>query len=234
MEAGAYMEEKYWTEAGWHWRCKEDIMEPYTSGAPWNFSNRPVVDVTWYEAAAYCRWLTEMWRGARLLPGDWEVRLPSEAEWEKAARGGREIPASLFVGRISQKIDVELKIGTLKKNFRSKAIYPWGDEPDTNLANYDETGIGTTSAVGCFPAGISPYGCLDMAGNVWEWTRSISKEYPYDPKDGREDLKAGDDVPRVRRGGAFIGSEWLMRCACRWDLPMFRSRSFGFRVVLSL
>ena len=117
--------------------------------------NHPVVDVTWSDAMKYCEWLDQqmassareqgrpdaLWQGLRR--GSLRVTLPSEAEWEKAARG--------IEGR----------------------VYPWGDEFDPRKLNIDESGIGTTSAVGSFPLGASPYGVLDMAGNVWEWTRSI-------------------------------------------------------------
>ncbi len=153
-------------------------------------ATHPIVYVTWYDALKYCEWLTEklrviapqndrspFWQGLR--DGTLRVTLPSEAEWEKAARGAD--------GR----------------------IYPWGDKFDSDCANTSESGIGRTSAVGCFPTGKSPYDILDMSGNVWEWTRSLwgkdsSKPefaYPYDPKDKRrEDLNASREVLRVLRG----------------------------------
>ena len=154
--------------------------------------NYPVVRVTWHDARAYGDWLSETlrkWEGtpnqlARLLrEKGWRVVLPSEAEWEKAARGDD--------GR----------------------IFPWGDEPDPDRANYSESNVNDTSAVGCFPRGASPYGCLDMSGNVWEWTRSTFKDYPYRSEDGREDLKT--DAVRVLRGGAFYDYAGYVRCAAR-------------------
>ena len=88
--------------------------------------------------------------------------------------------------------------------------------------------------MGIFPDGASPYGILDMAGNVWEWTRSIYQDYPYNPKDGRENLEAGDDVPRVLRGGSFFDYRHSVRCAYRVrHYPHFRLRNIGFRIVVS-
>ncbi|MCP4107303.1 MAG: SUMF1/EgtB/PvdO family nonheme iron enzyme [Desulfobacteraceae bacterium] len=108
--------------------------------------NHPVVDVSWNDAVEYCKWLTEK-LGERGY--DWQIQLPAEAEWEKAARG------------------------------TDSFIYPWGNEPDPDRANYSETGIGETSPVGCFPKGTSPYGILDISGNVWEWCSDWFGEYPH-------------------------------------------------------
>ncbi len=115
---------------------------------------------------------------------------------------------------------------------------PWGSEPDPNRANYDKTGLGATSAVGCFPGGASPYGCEEMSGNVWEWTRSLYGDYPY-PQEGperqaRENLNAPDNVSRVLRGGAFDDIARNARCADRYGLsPGSRINLSGFRVVAS-
>ena len=194
--------------------------------------NHPVVNITWNDALAYCDWLTEVLRqwpdtppplAGLLRQNNWQVTLPSEAEWEKAARGPLPSP--------------------LQGEGAGMRVYPWGDEFDPDKANTSETGIGSTSAVGCFPAGASPYGLFDLSGNVWEWTRSLwGKEeqkpdfkYPYDPKDvRREDLKAPQEIRRVLRGGAFDDHQWGARCASRLGVnPVYRVWYGGFRVVVS-
>ncbi|MCP4543650.1 MAG: SUMF1/EgtB/PvdO family nonheme iron enzyme [Chloroflexi bacterium] len=172
----------------------------------------PVVRVSWYEALKYGQWLTETlraWEGtpeplATLLREKrWTITLPSEAEWEKAARGPD--------GR----------------------VFPWGQDVDPNRANYGDTGIGKTSAAGCFPRGISPYGVEDLSGNVWEWTRSIFDDYPYDSRDGRENLAASGDHSRVLRGGSFLRNDRNVRCAYRLNgNPNDRFSSLGFRLVV--
>jgi len=197
-------------DSGYTWEDKDQQQ---------GLANHPVVYVSWYDALAYCAWLTEKlrdmaWPLATCLHQGWQVTLPSEAEWEKAARSTD--------GR----------------------LYPWGNTPDPDRANYEDTGIGTTSAVGCFPGGKSPYGVEDMSGNVWEWTRSKDGAYPYPATNvaraWREVLlKPGeilheDDVLCVLRGGVFGTPPQDARCAAR---PLDRTRSLdryaGFRMVVA-
>jgi len=156
-------------------------------------ANHPVNQVSWNDAQEYCKWLTEEWRKKGKIGAKQIVRLPTEAEWEKAARG------------------------------TDKRIYPWKGEFDPKPANTAETGIGRICAVGSFPDGASPYGVLDMAGNVWEWCNSKWKDYPYKPDDGRE--SAGSEDTRVVRGGSFSG--YLRGGALRLSLQ--RSPRFPLR-----
>ncbi len=155
--------------------------------------DHPVRYVSWVDAMAYCRWQSKR--------TGLSVTLPSEAEWEKAARG------------------------------TDGWLYPWGNaKPDVYRCNFGDYKRGTTSVGRYSPQGDSPYGCVDMAGNVWEWTRSLYKDYPYDSKDGRESFKFGG--LRVLRGGAFHSDERGVRCARRGRLISNSNYSFGFRVVL--
>lgn len=153
----------------------------------------PVVNVRWEEAQAFCAWL-------RSVTGQpW--RLPTEAEWEHAARGD--------AGR----------------------SFPWGEEFDSALANTREAGLGTTTPVGAYPAGAGPYGHLDLAGNVWEWTASLDSLYHYIPDDGREAV----DRPgrRILRGGCYANPHGFARGACRFRLPPGVLNEFiGFRLAM--
>ncbi|MBX0331481.1 SUMF1/EgtB/PvdO family nonheme iron enzyme [Oscillochloris sp. ZM17-4] len=162
--------------------------------------NHPVVGVNWYEATAFCAWLTQH------LDDGYIYRLPSEAEWEYAARGS------------------------------AQCTYAWGNaEPDGERANVNEQYDGTT-AVGCFPAGATPRtGLLDMAGNVWEWTRSAYQPYPYDPTDGREDGSDPAQKHFTLRGGAWGNQPLYLRAAFRVNsTPVNHDQYVGFRLARHL
>jgi formylglycine-generating enzyme required for sulfatase activity len=185
--------------------------QPADGGCLLGLANWPVVRVSWSDTQAFCDWLTRRWRETGALAEGWEIRLPSEAEWERAARGDAE-----------------------------PRIYPWGDDPDPDRANGAEAGIGEVSAVGCFPGGASPFGCEEMSGNVWEWTRSLwgqasaepSFLYPYEPADGREDPNAPPEVFRVLRGGPYLVGTRHTRCCYRGRAQGSGWNEFiGFRVV---
>jgi formylglycine-generating enzyme required for sulfatase activity len=122
-------------------------------------------------------------------------------------------------------------------------IYPWGNEWDPKRCNSLEGGPKETTPVRAYPQGASPYGLLDMAGNVWEWTRSLwgkksespDFKYPYKLDDGWENLKAGNDVRRVLRGGSWYSAQRDARCASRGRyFPVSFDNNVGFRVVVSL
>jgi formylglycine-generating enzyme required for sulfatase activity len=181
----------------------------------------PVVNVAWHDAVAYATWLDKSLRESRTTPAgvrsilsaggqSCRVTLPSEAEWEKAARG----------------VDAR--------------VYPWGGTFDPAKVNMESSGTGAPTPVGSYPDGASPYGVLDMSGNVWEWTRSLFGTdaykpdfgYPHDPNDyQREDPKAPDTVWRVVRGGSW---HYGARAASRGRLTSdYWSLDVGFRVVVS-
>jgi len=154
----------------------------------------PVTHVSWDDAQAYCRWLSD-------ATGK-NYRLPTEAEWEKAARGAYG------------------------------SIYPWGNRWNECLCNTRESGIGTTTPVGTYPAGASPYGIFDCAGNVWEWCGTREGfAYPSSASDGREDPTG--DARRVLRGGSWFNGLEGARSACRYGCwPTTRAHDVGFRVVV--
>jgi len=222
-----YQADPWWTKAGLEWRERSGGWTDY--GEPWNLPNHPVVAVSWYEAAAFAGWTGQQLREAGLLPEGWVVRLPSEAEWEKAARGGLEVPATPMVLTL---YDDRGRAANWERTTNSGAQrrYTWGDEAEPNLANYDETGIWSTSAIGCFRSGASPYGAEEQCGNVWEWcaTRWEDDYEAYRGDDGPE-----GEAPRVLRGGTFSDYQRYVRCASRDSSPPdLRGDYIGFRVVV--
>lgn len=199
IEAGSYQDKSWWTRAGWEQKVRAGWSEPrYWRDSRFNQPNQPVVGVSWFEGVIYCRWLAQMTGKA--------YRLPTEAEWEKAARGTD--------GR----------------------LYPWGNEWDAKRCNTKEGGKGASTPVGAYSKGVSPYGLLDMAGNVWEWCATKwPKPYPYDVTEDEwaVDYLEGADK-RVLRGGSWGDSGGGARCAYRLrDLPHDRGSYFGCRVVVS-
>ena len=164
-------------------------------------ANHPVVKVSWYDAMEYCKWLNEKLQGEI---GALAVRLPTEAEWEKAARGeqGNE--------------------------------WPWGNEFDAAKCNSSEGGKGDTTPVGAYsPQGDSPYGAADMAGNVWEWCHSIFKPYPYKADDGRE-KESGSELRVVRGGAWIVDRSARARgVSPQATLPALVTDFIGFRVVVA-
>ncbi len=194
-EAG-YRNRQWWTSAGRSWR--KDRRDPWRPGGVFEQANHPLVGVTWYEALAFCNWLDDrlhqqdnvfnVWQESRrvivpcrLETKGWRVRLPTESEWERAARGTD--------GR----------------------TYPWGEEITLQHANYAEAEIGSTSAVGVFPRGASLCGALDMAGNVWEWCgtkwRETYKTREDNSPDGdtRRVLRGGSFYSQYHARCAFRG-----------------------------
>lgn len=179
--------------------------------------NAPATDLTWHDANAYCAWLTLWWRAEGRIAPDEVVRLPSEPEWERAARGDQPDAGDQTI------------------------VYPWGTVFVDDASNCEEAGFNRTVAVGLFPKGRSPFGCFDMAGEVWEWTSTLwgddmttpSFRYPY-AVDGREDPEAGPKIRRVLRGGCFSSGK-LKACATyRGSLePDGFWRGNGFRVAVS-
>ena len=167
-----YEEDKCWSPEGMKWRSENDISKPELwDHDHWNRPEHPVAGVSFYEAEAFTEWSGKA--------------LPTEAQWERAARG------------------------------TEGCEYPCGEEFDEEKCNTAESGIGRTTRVTRYPNGISPDGCYDMAGNVWEWT--VSKL---------------DENTIVLPGGSWNDDRFIARCANRSrDLPYDRNYNIGFRCV---
>jgi formylglycine-generating enzyme required for sulfatase activity len=203
MDAGGYSNPEYWSSAGWSWKGSRTEPNRWAATQVWyapsftQTANHPALVVTYYEAEAFCKWAG--------------VYLPTEAQWEKAAR---------WTGSHSN-------------------VYPWGNTWDAekcnNFSDHNEAGGGyerfATAPVGSYRSGASPYGCHDMAGNVWEGCRDWYKSYP-----GRARPFDHTNKYRVLRGGSWysVGSGYgAVRCAYRYaGEPGYTGcLEFGFRVA---
>jgi formylglycine-generating enzyme required for sulfatase activity len=199
-----YSTDTWWTVAGLEWRTR---YSPAPAAESATDVTKPQTNVTWFEATAFCRWLS--------YKTEEHIRLPTEAEWEKAARG------------------------------TDGYLFPWGNAPDPNRANVLGAEVGRVAPVGCFDMHDGPWGVdgpAEMIGNVWEWCSSMMQsvagatyQYPYLKDDGREDLSSGDEWMRVTRGGYYRNVAVMARCAYRGrDIPSARLSRQGFRLVRSL
>ncbi|MBL8090462.1 MAG: SUMF1/EgtB/PvdO family nonheme iron enzyme [Anaerolineales bacterium] len=220
----------YWTENGFKGESDNAVRTaPLAYSSPFNLPNHPVVGVSWYETVAFCKWATEqmrkaesriqVWKDGKIelikLSEKFEIRLPSEAEWEYAARGNNS----------------SLIPNPSPKSRRGETIFPWGNEITPNHANYSHTNLNGTSSVGAFPLGINEYDLLDMSGNVWEW---CATEWQGNYKDylKKENNKPTEDSLRVLRGGSYLNGDVDLTCTERiGNKPKVESNVFGFRVV---
>jgi formylglycine-generating enzyme required for sulfatase activity len=197
VEAGGYSTERWWTKPGWQTRQAEKWTQPlHWTDAKWKGPEQPVVGVSWYEAVAFCQWLSE-------ATGE-KIMLPTEAQWQYAAQGDD--------GR----------------------AFPWGNEWDAGRCNNNVAGkgIGRTTPVQQYEGkGDSPFGVVDMAGNVWEWCLTAFLG-------GKNDLDGTDR--RMLRGGSWASASWYGWCwygnflTCRnKNIPAFRNFNWGFRLALT-
>ena len=192
MAESGYQNPEFWSEPGWQWLQTHQVSQPLYWQDATEWDDRPVCGVTWYEADAYARFVGK--------------RLPTEAEWEKAA--------------------------TWDANRGQKRLYPWGSEtPSAKTCNHNNR-VGHTTPVNACPDGQSAYGCFEMLGNVWEWTDSWFQGYPgfeSFPYTGFSQAFF-DGQHRVLRGGSWATRPWALRGSIRnWYYPWIRQILAGFR-----
>ncbi len=196
IEAGGYQQAKFWSEKGWKWLQANPVAQPLYWAEETTWDLHPVCGVSWYEAEAYANFVGK--------------RLPTEAEWEKAASWN---PIT-----------------------KQKSTYPWGkEEPTAKFSNHNNL-RGQTTPVNKYPAGKSCLGCYDLLGNVWEWTATWFngyqgfQSYPYR---GYSQVYF-DGEHRVLKGGSWATRRWGLRNSFRnWYHPHVRQILAGFRCAKS-
>ncbi|HEX9294464.1 MAG TPA: SUMF1/EgtB/PvdO family nonheme iron enzyme [Polyangiaceae bacterium] len=194
IEAGGYGDRQFWCDAGWSWRTSERVERPRFWGEEeWQaylVANHPVVGVSFYEAEAYAAF-----RGARL---------PSEAEWEKAARG------------------------------TDARRYPWGDDWQDDACGMRGVGPRSTVPIGIFPKGASPYGVRDLVGSVWQWCSDPFRGWGANPEDEPPSESSDEPERRTTCGGAWNTLRWSVSCLGRNGFPpTARFSNLGFRCAAS-
>lgn len=210
VAAGGYQHQEYWSKQGWAFLQQEQWQQPrYWFNPPWNHATHPVVGISWFEAEAYAQWAHKA--------------LPTEAQWEKAARGG---------------IWLDGDQTATQKNPYPQRKYAWGDhEPFHEGIWYaickeePEYGSKSTAPVGTMPQGASPYGCYDMTGNVWEWCRDRYQRDYYKKGPDVNPPGPSEGTSRILRGGSWCRESRQLYVSFRtkdepenggWDLSGFR------------
>ncbi|MFC1553850.1 formylglycine-generating enzyme family protein [candidate division KSB1 bacterium] len=227
MDDGGYSNREFWSAGGYGWFKDKPTMwifdnfdgEAVHGGRLPENENYPVVGLSWFEAMAYCSWLS-------LKTGN-TFRLPTEAEWEKAARGSDEHNLN------------DPEMGHQRR-------FPWGDEISSSYTNYlfdihsENRG---SKPVGYYDGSIrdslqtfdnsSPYGVYDMSGNVWEWCYDKYGDTYYANSPLENPNGPVDGITRVVRGGGWKGGEFYVRSTYRNSIDPYRNQQFvGFRCVL--
>jgi formylglycine-generating enzyme required for sulfatase activity/predicted MPP superfamily phosphohydrolase len=226
IEEKGYDCDHWWTPEGVHWKAEKGLREPVAWVNQRQFDNKPVVNVTWFEAMAYAAWLAAQLRRVRpdAITNGQTVRLPTEAEWEKAAQShhtGQSAWAQMY-----------------SNEFCSNAATTSGRRPVRDIIQPGiSTGLRSATSSGVTPVGIYPTratstGLHEMTRNVWQWTLSTYRGYPYQPSDGRNAIRLV--AARVLRGGSYCSDARYERSAARNALsPSVSRQDIGFRLVIS-
>ncbi|MBN1562750.1 MAG: SUMF1/EgtB/PvdO family nonheme iron enzyme [Anaerolineae bacterium] len=201
IAADGYADQTWWTDIGWQHRVRHGITAPrYWGVRDFNDPNAPVMGVTWFEAVAYCNWLSAQALTPTPSPseqGKLEITIPTEQQWQRAAQGddGRE--------------------------------FPWGNvDPKWGICNYARNANGTTPVTE-HPNGASPFGVMDMSGNVWELTRTGWET-------GTDDLDSSER--RIVRGGSWVNDSPITLLTTLRDgpYPADGYHLYGFRIAIRI